>query len=223
MTGGLTAYALRADVPVTVPRDPAREAAERELSKPVYHQNDPNLLQRAIDWFWDRVGELLSTASGATPGGWVGITVVVAVALLAFVALRLRLGRLRGAATAGEALFDARPRTAADHRAAAERHAAAQRWDEAVRERMRAIVRDLEERALLDPRPGRTADEAAAAAGRALPDHAERLRDAARAFDDVTYGGRTATEHTHQRLRDLDTDLRRAKPRLTSLPGGAPR
>ena len=58
---------------------------------------------------------------------------------------------------------------------------------------MRAIVRSLEERALLDPRPGRTADEAAAEAGRALPAHADRLRAAARDFDDVTYGGRTAT------------------------------
>ena len=34
---------------------------------------------------------------------------------------------------------------------------------------MRAIVRSLEERALLDPRPGRTADEAAAEAGRTAP------------------------------------------------------
>ena len=34
---------------------------------------------------------------------------------------------------------------------------------------MRAIVRSLEERALLDLRPGRTADEAAAEAGRSLP------------------------------------------------------
>lgn len=35
--------------PVTIPRDPAREAAERELSRPRYHENDPSLLQRALN------------------------------------------------------------------------------------------------------------------------------------------------------------------------------
>ncbi|NEA03407.1 DUF4129 domain-containing protein, partial [Streptomyces sp. SID10116] len=72
--------------------------------------------------------------------------------------------------------------------AASEAHAARAHWSQAVQERMRAVVRALEERALLDPRPGRTADEAAAEAGRTLPSHTDRLRAAARAFDDVTYG-----------------------------------
>jgi hypothetical protein len=81
---------------------------------------------------------------------------------------------------------------------------------------MRAIVRSLEERALLDVRPGRTADEAAAAAGRALPSHTDRLRAAARDFDDVTYGGRRASEQSYHRIAELDRDLERTKPRLTS-------
>jgi hypothetical protein len=37
------------DVPVTTPRLPAREDAERELSRPEYHQHDPPLYQRALD------------------------------------------------------------------------------------------------------------------------------------------------------------------------------
>jgi hypothetical protein len=81
---------------------------------------------------------------------------------------------------------------------------------------MRAVVRSLEERALLEPRPGRTADEAAAEAGRTLPAHTDRLRDAARDFDDVTYGGRTATSEMYHRLTELDRDLERTKPVLTS-------
>lgn len=52
---------------MTTPRDPAREAAERELSKPVYHQNDPGLIERALDRFWEWVDELFGRASGATP------------------------------------------------------------------------------------------------------------------------------------------------------------
>lgn len=48
-------------------RDAAREAARRELSDPAYHQNDPSLLQRALNAFWDWVGSLFDSASGATP------------------------------------------------------------------------------------------------------------------------------------------------------------
>ena len=43
---------------------------------------------------------------------------------------------------------------------------------------------------MLPPRIGRTADEFAAEAGRALPVHAEALRDAARQFDEIRYGQR---------------------------------
>jgi hypothetical protein len=81
---------------------------------------------------------------------------------------------------------------------------------------MRAVVRSLEERALLDPRPGRTADEAAAEAGRTLPSHTDRLRAAAGDFDEVTYGGRSAGSDTYHRLTELDRDLERTKPVLTS-------
>ncbi|MFC6985013.1 DUF4129 domain-containing protein [Streptomyces cirratus] len=121
----------------------------------------------------------------------------------------------RRAVTGATALFDEAARTAADHRAAADAHAAAGRWTEAVQERMRAVVRSLEERTLLDPRPGRTADEAAAEAATRLPQHAGDLRAAARAFDDVTYGGRTGDPDTYGRLRTLDLALERATPLLT--------
>lgn len=124
-------------------------------------------------------------------------------------------GHPRRAARSAAALFDEGPRSAADHRMAAEAHAAAGRWNEAVQERMRAVVRSLEERTLLDPRPGRTADEAAAEAARSLPAHADGLRAAARTFDDVTYGGRTAGPDTYARLRTLDLTLDHTKPILT--------
>lgn len=210
------------DGPVRVPRVPAREAAERELADPRYHQNDPNLLQRALDWLWDRIGDLFEAAAGATPGGWTGLLAIVLVVLLLAVALRLRLGALRRTPTSGSgALFGDRPRTAAEHRAAAERHAADSRWTEAVQERMRAIVLALEERTLLTPGPGRTADEAASEAGRVLPAHAERLRAAARTFDDVTYGGRPGTAQEYAALSTLDTDLRHSKPQLSAAPQGS--
>ncbi|MFJ7100396.1 DUF4129 domain-containing protein [Streptomyces albogriseolus] len=200
--------------PVTLPRDPAREAARRELSKQMYHENDPSWLQRALEAFWDWVDELLGAASTATPGGALGLVVIVVAVLVVVAALWWRLGTPRRRPVTAPALFDDRPRSAAEHRAAAEAHAAQSHWNQAVQERMRAVVRALEERALLDPRPGRTADEAAAEAGRALPAHTDRLRTAARDFDDVMYGGRTAGEDTYRRLAALDGDLERARPSL---------
>ncbi|MCZ9348920.1 DUF4129 domain-containing protein [Streptomyces mutabilis] len=200
--------------PVTIPRDPAREAARRELSKRMYHENDPGLFQRALNAFWDWIDELFNRASTATPGGALGLIVIIVAVLAVLGALWWRLGTPRRLPTSAPALFDDRPRSAADHRAAADAHAAQGHWNQAVQERMRAIVRALEERALLDARPGRTADEAAREAGRALPDHGGRLRAAARDFDDVTYGGRPGTEQSYRRLTELDRDLERSKPRL---------
>lgn len=207
---------MSGDAPVTTPRDAAREAAEHELSKGIYHQNDPSLFQRALDWLWEKVGELLSAASGATPGGGVGLVAIALTVVLLLIALRWRLGAVRRTSTGGPGLFGDRTRTSAEHRAAAEEHATARRWTEASQERMRALVRALEERTVLDPRPGRTADEAAADAGRALPDHATALGDAARLFDDLTYGGRTGTEQTYAVVSDLDNQLRRAKPQFAA-------
>ncbi|ELS53709.1 putative Integral membrane protein [Streptomyces viridochromogenes Tue57] len=209
--------------PLTTPRDPAREAARRELSKRMYHEHEPSWFQRALDTFWDWVEDLFSSASTVAPGGTLGLVVVVLVVLAVVGALWWRLGTPRRRPTSSAALFDDRPRSAAEHRAAAEAHAAQGHWNQAVQERMRAIVRSLEERALLDVRPGRTADEAAAEAGRSLPSHTDRLRAAARDFDDVTYGGRTATQQAYKRIAELDSDLESTKPQLaSSAPSTAP-
>ncbi|GAA2622308.1 DUF4129 domain-containing protein [Streptomyces vastus] len=202
--------------PVTIPRDPAREAARRELSKRMYHENDPGWFQRALNAFWEWLDKLFSAASGATPGGALGLVVIALAAAALIGALWWRLGTPRRGPTSAAPLFGDRPRSAAEHRAAAESHAAQGHWNQAVQERMRAVVRSLEERALLEPRPGRTADEAAAEAGRTLPSHTDRLSAAARDFDDVTYGGRTATPQAYQRLTELDGDVERTKPVLVS-------
>ncbi|MGW7361087.1 DUF4129 domain-containing protein [Streptomyces sp. NPDC054802] len=223
-TGGATAallIRLSDDVPVDIPRVPAREAAERELSRPMYHENDPNLLERALNRFWEWVDDLFGAASGGAPGGTLGLIVIVLVVVALAAAFWWRLGKPQRAATGSDSLFDDRPRDASAHRAAADKHAAADRWNQAVQERMRAIVRSLEERTLLDPRPGRTADEAAAEAGRPLPAHADELRAAARTFDDVTYGGRTADRRAYERLRELDLALERAKPLTAGAAQGA--
>jgi hypothetical protein len=213
-TQALAAGGSGHEPPVTIPRDPAREAARRELSKRMYHENDPGLIQRALNAFWNWFDHVLGTATSATPGGTVGLIVVVLFVVAVLAALWWRLGAPRRRPVSAAVLFDDRPRSAADHRAASEAHAAQGHWNQAVQERMRAVVRSLEERTVLDLRPGRTADEAAAEAGRALPAHIDRLHAAAKEFDDVTYGGRSASEQSYRRIAELDRDLERTKPAL---------
>lgn len=206
--------------PLTTPRDAAREAAQRELSKPLYHQNDPSPLQRAIDRFWEWLGDLTGSAADATPGGPVGILVIVVVVVLLIAALWWRLGSPPRRHRRRSPLRRGRPqrRRPPRERRGARRRRTLDRGRPGTHARRRAL---LEERTLLDPRPGRTADEAAAEAALSLPGHSAELRAAARTFDDVTYGGRTADTGTYARLRDLDVTLERAKPVLTTTGGPA--
>ncbi|PWK80992.1 uncharacterized protein DUF4129 [Lentzea atacamensis] len=194
------------DVPVDLGRDDAREAAARELSDPAYVSDDPNPLERALDWVLDRLGELLAGAAGMN--GITAITIIVVVVVIIVIVIRLRAGRTtRSGRTRGGEVFDA-VLTAAEHRAAADRAAAAGNLAEAVRERFRAVVRELEQRGVLDPRAGRTVDEVAVEAGRALPVLADDLRGAAVQFDDVWYGGRPATEQGYRQLVSVDDRVR---------------
>jgi hypothetical protein len=82
----------------------------------------------------------------------------------------------------------------------------------------------LEESAVLDPVPGRTATELARDAARALPNLAAELLRAADAFNDVTYGERPGTESAYRMIADLDDHLRfrtRATPPSSATPSEA--
>jgi len=201
-----------ASVPVDLGRDEAAQLARDELAKQVYRDAGPGLVERLVRWLLEQAGRLLDGAAGVSPGGYAGLVVVLLLVAAAVVAVRLKVGPLSRRATREEALFVGRTRTAAQHRAAADAHAATGAWAEAVRERLRAVVRSLEERAVLDERPGRTADEAAAEAGRALPDCVAGLRAAAVLFDEVWYGGRPAGPASYAALRDLDAQVQAARP-----------
>ena len=203
-----------ASVPVDLGRDEAAQLAREELAKQVYRDAGPGLVERLVRWLLEQAGRLLDGAAGVSPGGYSGLVVVLLLVAAAVVAVRLKVGPLGRRAAREEALFVGRTRTAAQHRAAADAHAAAGAWAEAVRERLRAVVRSLEERAVLDERAGRTADEAAAEAGRALPSCAAGLRAAAVLFDEIWYGGRPAGPESYAALRDLDAQVQAARPDL---------
>lgn len=201
-----------ADVPVDPDRGTAQQWVRDELADPVYDAAEPGLLERAAGWLWDRLGGI-EVPEG--PGSGIGLAVLVLLALVA-VAVVVRVvgpGR-RAARLHGPGVFADAVLTAEEHRRTADAHAAAGEWDLAVRERFRAVVRSLEERTLLDPRPGRTADEASSEAGAALPAVGDDLARGARVFDDVVYGGRPGTARHDDQLRALDTAVAGARPVL---------
>ncbi|GIG39655.1 DUF4129 domain-containing protein [Cellulomonas phragmiteti] len=200
-----------------VPLEPdpaqARRWLQEELLDPVYHRQE-SLLQRALAW----VVEQLETMPGIGMSHGAALLVVVAVVVLVVVVALRVAGPVRATARrrrSGVLHADDR-RTAAQLRDAADAAARAGTWSLAVAERYRAVVRDLEDRGLLDERPGRTAHEAARVAGAALPAHADQLARGGDLFDDVVYGERSATSEDDAALRALDEAVRAARP--TAVP-----
>ncbi len=141
---------------------------------------------------------------------------MVALAALTALAVALVLARLGPLARAhrdtGQVPSGGQPLSAADHRQRAARLAGAGDYAAAILEAVRGIARQLEERGVLSPRLGRTADEIAAEAGLALPAEAAALHDAARLFDDICYGERPGTADGYAQVRSLDTRLQSARP-----------
>ena len=185
-------------------REAAREAAREELRRREYQQAEPPLLVRVLGRVFREIGELLDRAAGAAPGGALGVLALVVLVALFVAVVLSRVGPLAGRST-GQPLFSAGATlTAAEHRTLAEQAAAEGRFADAVRERLRAVVRDLEARGALDPRPGRTAGEIARDGGAAVPAAADDLRHAAVLFDQIWYGGRDADASSYAVLVGVD-------------------
>jgi hypothetical protein len=191
---------------VTLDREAARDAAREELSRPEYDAAQPPLLVRLVGRGVRALLDLLDGAAGAVPGGYPGLLVLLALLglLVAVVLGKVRPGGSDRGARRTPLFAGSAALTAAEHRALAETAAADGRWADAVRERLRAVVRDLEARGVLDARPGRTAGEVARDAGAVVPAVADDLRRAAVLFDEVWYGGRTADAASYGLLVEVD-------------------
>lgn len=110
-------------------------------------------------------------------GGWFTITVLLILLGIALVVgIHIARRTMRTNRGGDYLLFDAGLLTAAQHRATAESYAAEGNWAAAIRHRLRAVARELEESGVLDPAPGRTANELASDAGQALPHLAGNCR-----------------------------------------------
>jgi hypothetical protein len=185
-------------------RDEARDAAQRELSKHAYQEARPPWFERLIRWVLGKLQEVFDKASGNVPGGGWGLLLLVVLlgGLVAVVLVKLRpTRRTKGLP---ELFGGGQELTADRHRRLAEQAAARGEWAEAVRERLRAVVRELEARGVVEPRPGRTADEVATEAGRVVPSLSGPLLAGARLFDEIWYGGRAADASSYRVLVELD-------------------
>jgi hypothetical protein len=228
---GLAVLALPVfTAPVT--RDGARDDARRELSKDVYRTRQTSAIRRIVDWILRHLSAPFDhqphSNGSSVPLGWIAvIVVVIAIAALLF----FRFGGL--SRTAKREAFDLGPEdsTPEDHRSLADRFAEEGRYAEAVRERLRAVFRDLDRRGLVEARPGRTVTEIVALASRVLPSVAEPLESGARRFSEIWYAGRPADAEDDAALRDVETQVSAAKPGSDpaeavaagwSVPGGAP-
>lgn len=171
--------------------DAAQRAARAEVARAEYHRDDPGLLSRALHWLGRRLDHLLN-GGGGSHGLLIVLIVLAAIAII----FAVRAGvpsRARGdePSVAADPLATV---AAADHRRIAAQLAAEGRKAEALREWLRAAVATIEERGVLPPRPGRTGAATAREAGPLLPTVAADLATATRAFDEVWFGGRVATD-----------------------------
>ncbi len=190
---------------IDIDRDPAHQAAQRELDKPIYPKG--SLSQRLDEWIHELLFRLIEKGS-TVPGGWFTVSVLVTLLIVAIV-IAARVARRTIRTHGGDyQLFDTGQLSADQHRAAAERFAAEGNWSAAIRHRLRAVSRGLEESGMLEPAPGRTANELARDAGARVPHLSSELSQAATAFNDVTYGEIPGTHVAYQLIVDLDNHLR---------------
>lgn len=204
-------------------RDGAREEARRELSRPIYGREEPGWLRHAIDWINEQIARLFDwldptpEITGGSPnytglGAFAGVIVAVVLGIV----LWRWLGPVRRSAKGSVSEDElASPLTARTLRTEAEEHARAGRYAEAVRSRLRALVRMLEERGVLDPRPSRTAGELVDAVTAAVAEDPrggiDALRRAVTVFNEVWYGGAEATAEMYRVVVQADDALAKVR------------
>jgi hypothetical protein len=209
-----SALILSAQAGSPIGRRAAQQLARRELSRSIYAEP---IQTRILHWLANLLSRIFDAANGFPGGIWTSAALLaLAVLAAAAVTFWIRPGGLghadSGPVLAGTAL------SARDLRQQAERWAEAGDFAAAIVEQVRAIAAEIEERGILPARPGRTADELAAQAGRAMPDVAGELTAVALLFDDVLYGGRAGTAAGYQRARSLDARVRAVRAAAPALP-----
>ncbi|AXK45523.1 DUF4129 domain-containing protein [Brachybacterium saurashtrense] len=203
--------------PPPVDPDEARARLLEELAKSEY-DDSPGF----VEWL---LGALESWLAGVLEGidgsstAQAGVAVLLLIGLAAAVVLVLRRAGLlrRSHALSVQAQLDAdEVLSASQLRRAAREASEAGRADDATVLALRALVRDLEERTLLEVSAGMTAHEAALRAAAPFPELRGRLLRAADAFDTAAYSHRHATPKQAEDLLRLAEYLTETSPDLSA-------
>ena len=209
------------EIPIEIGAEEARRRALDELAKAKYG-GTPEWLQRAAErasrWAERAMEAYLrwraaqDASAGVSP--WFVIAVILLVTAIALVVWKVGLPRWQRRRGHDDSLALDPTKAATDYRALADQAAAAEDWRVAVRERFRAVVRELEVRTIIDVRPARTAWEAAYSASRAVPAAAGALHTGAELFNAVVYGDQPADATTYARLVEVDETVTTAADRV---------
>lgn len=192
-------------------RDHASELLRDELSGTEYQRQFTGPVREAIDDFLQWLQEdALDFGVVNVPAGPLVVLLVLAAGLtIVLLVVRPRLQRSGSGEQEVEIAVDV---TAQQLRDRADRHAQQGNYDDAARDRFRALVRGAEERGLLRSAGGRTATEITWQLAGFFSDHADQLRSAAELFNLSRYGSTQLKPGHYQQLRDLDTELLAAEP-----------
>ena len=198
--------------------DEARERILEELAKDEY-DDSPGFVAWLLGAIEDWLARMVDGVDGSSATQTV-IAVLLALLLAAVVVLVLRRTGLlrRSPALAVDAALDAEPVLSGEELRGAARDAIdAGRTDDGTVLALRALVRDLEERTLLDVATGMTAHEAATRAALTFPDLRGRLQRGADAFDTAAYSVRSVGGKPAEDMLRLAEYIAEMSPDLSAL------
>ena len=198
--------------------DEARERILEELAKDEY-DDSPGFVAWLLGAIEDWLARMVDGVDGSSATQTV-IAVLLALVLAAVVVLVLRRTGLlrRSPALAVDAALDAEPVLSGEELRGAARDAIdAGRTDDGTVLALRALVRDLEERTLLDVATGMTAHEAATRAALTFPDLRGRLQRGADAFDTAAYSVRSVGAKPAEDMLRLAEYIAETAPDLSAL------
>jgi hypothetical protein len=209
------------DIPVSLGREEASRRAAAELAKAKYAGTPGwfDALADRIFAFQRRLAELIDRllSSQHQTGDQINwgfvIAVTVLLAALVFIIWKVGLPRWQRRSPAGGLGLDS-TKSPSDYRRLAEGCAHQSDWPGAVRDRFRALVRELEVRTILDVRPARTAWEAAFLAASVMPVSREALLSGADLFSRVLYGQEPADESRYAQMVRIDDLVTTAADRV---------
>lgn len=208
----MNTFTIWSQPPVDPNAPTARDWVHRELADPIYHQGQP-LLNRLRDWLQEQWNQIPDGAFSSFYGtGAIILAVAIVVIIIGSFLIFGPVRRTYAKRSARAVLSADDTRSAAQIRLDAQQAANAEDWSAATADWFRACVRGMEERTILEERPGRTADETVTAAGLRLPELALLLATAARRFDDVVYGRLTATSQDVKAMQQLDKQVSQTRP-----------